>query len=165
LGTSCLDDNGSRHCDLDDCCATSYFDFEELAGFDEWNPLGMVALRLRSKFSCFMRDERGNTESALVLIPLVFLFLCAMQLILVIFLRNESSVSSQSQASIRAISGELSPTDTIITLNSPNNFEKPKLLISKEDKRIPLLIPGLSTILGNVIESRQSGIAVIEDRK
>jgi hypothetical protein len=111
-----------------------------------------------------MRDERGNTESALVLIPLVFLFLCAMQLILVIFLRNESSVSTQSQASIRAISGELSPTDTIITLNSPNNFEKPRLLVSKEDKRIPLLIPGLSTILGNVIESRQSGIAVIEDR-
>ncbi len=124
----------------------------------------MLIAKCRSRSSRFLQDERGNTESALVLIPLVFLFLCAMQLILVIFLRNESAISSQNQASIRAISGELSRDDTIISLDSPDSFQKLRILVTKKDRQIPLLIPGLSAILGSVIESTEKGIAVIEQR-
>ena len=119
-----------------------------------------VSHRLRR----FADDERGNTESALVLVPLIFLFLCAMQLVVVIFLRNESSVISQSQASTRAISGEFLPTDKIITLRSPDRFQELKLLVTKESQEFPLLIPGLARILGGTIKSDQSGIAIVEER-
>ncbi len=124
----------------------------------------MLIVKYRSWSDRFLQDERGNTESALVLIPLVFLFLCAMQLILVIFLRNESAISSQNQASTRAISGELSRDDTIISLDSPDSFQRLRILVTKKDRQIPLLIPGLSAILGSVIESTEKGIAVIEQR-
>ena len=124
----------------------------------------MLIVKYRSWSNRFLQDERGNTESALVLIPLVFLFLCAMQLILVIFLRNESAISSQNQASTRAISGELSRDDTIISLDSPDSFQRLRILVTKKDRQIPLLIPGLSAILGSVIESTEKGIAVIEQR-
>jgi hypothetical protein len=124
----------------------------------------VLIVKYRSWSDRFLQDERGNTESALVLIPLVFLFLCAMQLILVIFLRNESAISSQNQASTRAISGELSRDDTIISLDSPDSFQRLRILVTKKDRQIPLLIPGLSAILGSVIESTEKGIAVIEQR-
>ena len=128
------------------------------------SPLTRLVSRLIRCYRDFRDDDRGNSESALVLIPLIFLFLCAMQLIVVIFLRNESSVISQSKASIRAISGELLPTDRIIALRSPDKFQDIKLLITRERREIPLLIPGLAPLLGEVIRSTQNGIAIVEER-
>ena len=109
-----------------------------------------------------IKDERGNTESALVLIPLIFLFLCAMQLVLVIFSRNESLIETQNQASVRAISGELLSSDSTIILSSPDGFQKLRLLITRDHRDFPILVPGLESIFGEKIKSTQTGIAVME---
>ena len=113
-------------------------------------------------FITTVKDERGNTESALVLIPLVFLFLCAMQLVLVIFLRNESLTDTQNQASIRAISGELLSSDSTMTLGSSDRFQKLRLLITRDHKEFPILVPGLGSIFGETIQSTQIGVAIME---
>jgi hypothetical protein len=87
-----------------------------------------------------------------------------MQLVIVIFLKNESSVISQSQASTRAISGEFLASDKVITLQSPDRFQELKLLVTKDPREFPILLPGLTAIFGETIKSNQSGIAIIEAR-
>jgi hypothetical protein len=113
-------------------------------------------------FKAAVKDERGNTESALVLIPLLFLFLCAMQFVLVIFLRNESLVDAQNQASVRAISGALDSSDRTITLGSAGSLQRLRILVTRDHEEFPILVPGLGSIFGEAIKSAQTGIAVME---
>ena len=65
-------------------------------------------------FKNFLRDESGNIESAMVLIPLIFLFLCSIQLVMAIFIRNSDQSDVQNQASIRAISGLIANNDSVL---------------------------------------------------
>ena len=67
-----------------------------------------------------LRQDRGNVESSLVLIPLIFLFLIAVELIVATNLRNSDFSLAQSDASSRAISGVLNSSDQVIELNSPD---------------------------------------------
>ena len=109
-----------------------------------------------------LRDENGSTESAMVLIPVIFLFLCSMQLVSAIYYRNVELRDVQSQASTRAISGEFANGDTFIEIASPDRFQELKLLIVKQRRDIPTLVPGLGSILRHRLESDVTGIAVVE---
>lgn len=110
-----------------------------------------------------LRQERGNVESSLVLVPLVFLFLIAVELIVATNLRNSDFSLAQSDASSRAISGVLSSTDQVIDLNSPDSFTHMKLLITHRKRSLPQLVPGLVALLGDNAVVDVNGAAVMEN--
>lgn len=111
------------------------------------------------------RDERGNVESSLTLIPLLFLFLIGVQLILAINARDADSMRASDGASKRAISGNFRDSDREALLNSPDRFSNISLLIVRESRKIPELVPGLSRLLGRDLETDVRGVAVIENTR
>ena len=110
-----------------------------------------------------LRQDRGNVESSLVLIPLIFLFLIAVELIVATNLRNSDFSLAQSDASSRAISGVLNSSDQVIELNSPDSFSHMKLLISHRNHSLPQLVPGLVALLGGNAVVEVNGAAVMEN--
>ena len=112
-----------------------------------------------------IRDERGNVESSLVLIPLLFLFLVGMQLILAIGMRDADALKASDEASTRAISGNFSQSDKAEKLSSPDRFSNLSLLITKQSRKIPQLVPGLAALLGRDLETDARGIAIIENTR
>ena len=112
-----------------------------------------------------IKDERGNVESSLVLIPLLFLFLLGIQLILAIGMRDADSLAASDQASIRAISGNFSQSDREQKLESPDRFSNLSILITMHSRKIPQLLPGLAALLGRELETDAKGIAVIENTR
>lgn len=110
-----------------------------------------------------LRQESGNVESSLVLIPLVILFLIAVELIVATNLRNSDFALAQSDASSRAISGIVTSSDQIIELNSPDSFTHMKLLISRRKHLLPQLVPGLIALLGGNSVIEANGAAVMEN--
>lgn len=111
-----------------------------------------------------IRDESGSVESALVLIPLLFLFLSSIQIVSAIHIRNANQSDAQSQASSRAISGSYAVEDSILNVPSRNTFEDLQILIVSKQREIPVLIPGLANWLGRKLQSDVTGVAVIESR-
>ncbi len=111
------------------------------------------------------RDDRGNVESSLVLIPLLFLFLVGMQLILAIGMRDADSLTASDQASTRAISGNFSQSDKEEKLFSPDRFSNLSILITTQSRKIPHLVPGLAALLGRDLETDARGIAIIENTR
>lgn len=111
------------------------------------------------------REERGNVESSLVLIPLLFLFLISAQLILAIGMRDADSLSAANDASTRAISGKFLQSDEEASLESSDRFSNISLLIARRTRQIPEIIPGLSQLLGKRLETDAKGIAIIENTR
>jgi len=116
-------------------------------------------------FRKFLRDETGNVESAMVLIPLVFLFLCSIQLVSAVYIRNSDQSYVQSQASTRAISGSFADTDQILRIPSRYISESQNILVTSKRGNIPLLVPGFSNLLGRELQSEVTGVAVIESQQ
>ena len=112
-----------------------------------------------------IKDDRGNVESSLVLIPLFFLFLVGMQLILAIGMRDADSLAAADQASTRAISGNFSQSDRERKLESPDRFSNLSILITMQSRKIPALVPGLAALLGRELETDARGLAIIENTR
>ena len=112
-----------------------------------------------------IKDDRGNVESSLVLIPLLFLFLVGMQLILAIGMRDADSLAAADQASTRAISGNFSQSDRERKLESPDRFSNLSMLITMQSRKIPQLLPGLAVLLGRDLETDARGLAIIENTR
>ena len=112
-----------------------------------------------------IKEERGNVESSLVLIPLLLLFLVGIQLILAIGMRDADSLTASDQASTRAISGNFSQSDREQKLQSPDRFSNLSILITMHSRKIPELVPGLTALLGRELETDARGIAVIENTR
>jgi hypothetical protein len=121
-------------------------------------------LRCKGAWSV-VKDERGNVESSLVLIPLLFLFLVGVQLILAIGMRDADSLTASDQASVRAISGNFSQSDREQKFESPDRFSNLSILISLQSRKIPQLLPGLAALLGRELETDGRGIAIIENTR
>jgi len=109
------------------------------------------------------RQEDGNVESSLVLIPLLILFLIAVELIVATNLRNSDFALAQSDASSRAISGIVTSSDQVIELSSPDSFTHMKLLITRRKHSLPQLVPGLVALLGGSAVVEVNGAAVMEN--
>jgi hypothetical protein len=123
----------------------------------------MNARAIQQNFLHKLRQERGNVESSLVLIPLIFLFLIAVELIVATNLRNSDFSLAQSDASSRAISGVLTSSDQVIELSSPDSFTHMKLLITRRRHSLPQLVPGLVALLGGNVVVDVNGAAVMEN--
>lgn len=119
-------------------------------------------VKWRERVFTFIRSERGNLESSLVLFPLLFLFLCSFQIISAIYIRNGEQLSVQSEASVRSISGEIASGDQVIKLGNSAGRFVPRILLTQRRRSIPTLIPGLTSLLGRELSTSIKGVAVIE---
>lgn len=110
------------------------------------------------------REERGNAESALVLIPLLILFFIGYEIAAVTHQRNFSRVIAQDQASKRAISGEFNSSDRFLHIESSGDGQNLDLLINRTQREIPWLVPDL---LGakRVERVEVNGIAIVENQR
>ena len=109
-----------------------------------------------------LRKDDGNVESAMVLIPLLILFLIGIQLIIATNLRNTDAALAQGDASRRAISGEIYSTDEVIELDSPDRFASIKILITHRRTTVPQIVPGLIALMGGSPSTDVKGTAIME---
>lgn len=108
------------------------------------------------------KDERGNVESSMVLIPLLILFLIGIELIVATNLRNSDAALAQGEASARAISGQILPSDEVIELDSSDRFAHIRLLITRRRSTLPQIVPGLIALMGGSLSTDVKGIAIME---
>lgn len=87
--------------------------------------------------------QEGVVESALVIIPLLALFLITVELIVAVNFRNLDLTFAQSAASSEAISSVVPGTDEIISFSSPNSFDELRLVVTHRSRLLPRLIPAL----------------------
>ena len=108
------------------------------------------------------KKESGNVESAMVLIPLLTLFLIGIELIIATNLRNADVAIAQGEASRRAISGEIYANDEVIELNSPDRFSHIRVLITHRHTTLPNIVPGLAGLFGGSRSTGVNGAAIME---
>ncbi len=104
--------------------------------------------------------EDGNVESALVLIPVLFLFLIGAQIIAATNLRNADLAMAQGDAAERAISQQFHADDEVIEIGG--GIEKIRVLITHRSHSVLQLVPGLIEIFGGAPKTQVVGISVIE---
>lgn len=112
--------------------------------------------------SPILQGEAGNVESAMVLIPLLILFLIGIELIIATNLRNGDVAIAQGEASRRAISGQIYPSDQVIELSSPDRFAHIRLLITHRRTTLPQIVPGLIALMGGSPSTDVKGAAIME---
>lgn len=110
-----------------------------------------------------LRQEEGNVESTLVIIPLLVLFLIAIELIITINYRNLDLSYLQSSASSTALDNSFSADDEVVSFQDRSSGQTLNLLISHQKRAIPQLIPQIPLLL-NVKTHRTDveAIAVLE---
>ena len=120
---------------------------------------------MKAQFKKITQDDRGNVESALVLIPLLILFLIGMQLSLAIHGRNIERMLSQNEASVRAISGAFDSSDEFLHIDSSGDGQNLDLLVTSRKTKLQDLLP---SFLGGSSSNRTidvSGIAIVENQR
>ena len=113
-----------------------------------------------ARLQIHLRREDGNVESALVIIPLLILFLIGAQVIAATNLRNADLAMAQGDAAARAISQEFHPDDEIIEIGG--RVEKIRVLVTHRSHTVPQLVPGLIELMGGSPVTDVVGVAVIE---
>jgi hypothetical protein len=104
--------------------------------------------------------EDGNVESALVLIPLLILFLIGAQIISATNLRNADLAMAQGEAANRAISQQFHADDEVMQIGG--GIEKVRVLITHRSHSVLQLVPGLIELFGGIPKTQVVGISVIE---
>ena len=110
----------------------------------------------------YLHSEDGNVESALVIVPLIALFLGTLQLIATVNYRNVDMTATQNKASYQAVWNQVNPGDQEIKLASGSTFEKLRLIVVKAEREVPQIFPGISRLLGGK-KIRTTSTAVIEE--
>ena len=116
--------------------------------------------QIKEKSLRLLKQENGNVESALVLIPMLILFLIGVQLIVATNIRNTDMALAQGDASARAISHHYKSNDEVLEVGG--GIEKIQLLITRRTHTLPQIVPGLVALMGGNPVSDVVGIAVIE---
>jgi hypothetical protein len=114
----------------------------------------------KSRLLRYLRKEDGNVESALVLIPMLILFLIGVQLIVATNIRNTEMALAQGEASARAISHQYQLGDEVLEVGG--RIQKIQVLITHRTHILPQIVPGLIALMGGNPLSDVVGIAVIE---
>jgi len=108
----------------------------------------------------YLQKEDGNVESALVLIPMLILFLIGVQLIVATNIRNTEMALAQGEASARAISHQYQLGDEVLEVGG--RIQKIQVLVTHRTHMLPQIVPGLVALMGGNPVSDVVGIAVIE---
>lgn len=120
----------------------------------------MVSARVFERIKKSFAREDANVETALVLFPLLILFLVGAQLIVATNIRNLDMAIAQGDAASRAISQEFISTDQIFEVGG--RIQKIKILVTHRTNSLPQLVPGLAVLLGGNPVTDVVGISVIE---
>jgi len=120
----------------------------------------MRTLTMRQRLLHVIAKEDGNIESALVLIPMLVLFLIGIQVIVATNIRNADMALAQGDASARAISHNYQSGDEVVEVGG--RIEKIKILITHRSHTLPQLVPGLVDLMGGTPATDVVGIAVVE---
>lgn len=115
--------------------------------------------KLQERWRKFLCDERGNVESAMVLIPLLILFLAGMQVSIAIHTRNIVRMDVQDVANTRAISGDFLTSDVVLPISSSSS--PLNLLVVRRERNIPATILNSPIVVGGRRVDVQ-GFAVVE---
>ena len=115
-----------------------------------------IVTRLRAHVA----REDGNVEGALVIIPLMILFLIGAQVIAATNIRNADLALAQGDAATRAISQEFHPSDEVIEIGG--RIEKIRVLVTHRSHTVPQLVPGLIELMGGAPATDVVGVAVVE---
>ena len=111
-------------------------------------------------FLKLVAKEDGNVESALVLIPMLVLFLIGVQIIVATNIRNADLALAQGDAAARAISHQYQSGDELLEVGG--RIEKIQLLVTHRSHTLPQLVPGLVELIGAAPATDVVGIAVVE---
>ena len=106
----------------------------------------------------FLRCERGNVESALVLLPLMSLFLIATQINVAIHSRNLEKIVVQDHASQRALTGDFEENDQFFSIYSPDPNQNLDLVVTTRERNLP-------KIFGDEYQVQVTGIAIVENQR
>lgn len=117
------------------------------------------------KVSRFVRDEKGSVESALVMIPLLVLFLVAFQLTTAVHVRNSAVMYAQADATARAISGEFMENDEFIHIDSSGDGQNLDLLVTGRKMKLVDLLPGFTNGYSSDRRVEVQGLAIVENRR
>ena len=118
------------------------------------------AHQIMTRLRAGVAREDGNVESALVIIPLMVLFLIGAQIIAATNMRNADLAMAQGDAAARAISQEFHPNDEIVEIGG--RVEKIRLLVTHRSHAVPQLVPGLIELMGGAPVTDVVGVAVVE---
>lgn len=118
------------------------------------------AHQIATRFRAAVAREDGNVESALVIIPLLILFLIGAQIIAATNMRNADLAMAQGDAAARAISQEFHPDDEIVEIDG--RVEKIRVLVTHRSHTVPQLVPGLIKLMGGAPVTDVVGVAVVE---
>jgi len=111
-------------------------------------------------FLKLVAKEDGNVESALVLVPMLVLFLIGVQIIVATNIRNADLALAQGDAAARAISHQYQSGDELLEVGG--RIEKIQLLVTHRSHTLPQLVPGLVELMGAAPATDVVGIAVVE---
>ena len=114
------------------------------------------------KWSEYFQSVDGSVESALVMIPLIALFLITLQLIVTVNYRNLDLTVAQNRASFQAAQQDIYPEDQVIDMDPANIFNDFKLIVVKIEREIPKIFPGVNSLIGEK-KLKSPGVALIED--
>lgn len=117
-------------------------------------------MRIFRDFQKHFAKEDGNVESALVLIPMLILFLIGVQVIVATNIRNTDLALAQADAASRSISHTYQPNDQIVEVGG--RIEKIHVLVTHRSHTLPQLVPGLIELMGGRPATDVVGVAVIE---
>jgi hypothetical protein len=134
--------------------------FSEVTTADKCTFQNNAAQKFRARISHMVRQEAGNVESTLVLIPMLILFIIGVQLIIATNIRNTEMALAQGDASGRAISHQFRAGDEIVEVGG--GIEKIQVLVTHRISSLPQLVPGLASLMGDNPVADVIGIAVIE---
>ena len=138
--------------------------FAELTKFHERHSLRSMKLFLKrlQRFPSYLHSETGSIESALVMIPLISLFLVTLQLIATVNFRNVDMTTVQNRASFQAVQQDVYPEDKVLYLISGDLFSKLRLIVVKAERDLPQIFPGVAQLFGST-KMKSTGVAVYEE--
>jgi hypothetical protein len=116
--------------------------------------------QILTRIRAHVAREDGNVESALVIIPLMVLFLIGAQIIAATNMRNADLAMAQGDAAARAISQEFYLDDEIVEIGG--RVEKIRVLVTHRSHTVPQLVPGLIELMGGAPVTDVVGVAVVE---
>ena len=109
-------------------------------------------------------EEDGVIESALVLIPLLVLFLISLQLIVAVSFRNIDKALVQAETSQKAINPSLIDGGEIVILHTMNSVNDIRLIVTHRGRRLPQFLSDLSHFSSPLQRSTfLTGVAVMEE--
>jgi hypothetical protein len=117
------------------------------------------------KYIALLKGERGSIESAMVLIPLLVLFLIGMQLATAVHIRNMARMTVQDDATTRAISGDFSDADQFIHVESSGDGQNLDILVTRRRNSLTNLLPGFLSDAASNREVDVYGLAIVENQR